>query len=212
MNIHTLIIIAANLLVSFRGFRDDSFFNAHKFNVASIQSGQSIRWISSAFLHVNWQHVVFNMFTLYVFADIIIYQLGAVSFYTIYLVSLIAGNVLSFYIHKHQPNYSAVGASGAVTGIVYAAILLFPDMSLFLFFIPIPIPAYILGVGYMLFSIYGMKKQLGNIGHDAHFGGAIGGSVVTLMVAPWILKEHLWVVILLSLPVVLLVVLNWRKP
>ena len=211
MNIHTLIVIITNLLVTYRGFRDDLFFNTYKFNVAAIQNQDRVRLISSAFLHVNWQHFIFNMFTLYVFTDIIIFQLGSLNFYVIYIVSLIAGNLLSYYIHKNEPFYTAVGASGAVTGVVYAAILLFPDMPLFLFFIPIPIPAYLLGVGYLLFSLYGMKKRLGNIGHDAHFGGAVGGSLITLFVAPWILEQHLWVVVLLAVPIVLLFILNGAK-
>ena len=210
MNIHTLIIILSNLLVSLRGFKDDSFFNALKFNIAAIQGGDYKRFLSSAFLHVDWKHFGFNMFTLYVFADIIIFQLGTINFYLIYLISLIAGNLLSYVIHKKEPYYSAVGASGAVTGIVYSAILLFPEMALYLFFVPIPIPAYAVGVGYMLFSLYGMKKRLGNIGHDAHFGGAIGGSIMTLIIAPWILNQHLWVVLLLAIPIALLFLLNWK--
>ncbi|MGC6438068.1 MAG: rhomboid family intramembrane serine protease [Flavobacteriaceae bacterium] len=211
MNIHTLIIILSNLLVSLRGFKDDSFFNALKFNIAAIQGGDYKRLLSSSFLHVDWKHFGFNMFTLYVFADIIIFQLGTINFYLIYIISLIAGNLLSYVIHKKEPYYSAVGASGAVTGIVYAAILLFPEMALYLFFVPIPIPAYVVGVAYMLFSLYGMKKRLGNIGHDAHFGGAIGGSVMTLIIAPWILNQHLWVVLLLAIPIALLFLLNWKS-
>ena len=210
MNIHTLIIILSNLLVSLRGFKDDSFFNALKFNIAAIQGGDYKRLLSSSFLHVDWKHFGFNMFTLYVFADIIIFQLGTINFYLIYIISLIAGNLLSYVIHKKEPYYSAVGASGAVTGIVYAAILLFPEMALYLFFVPIPIPAYVVGVAYMLFSLYGMKKRLGNIGHDAHFGGAIGGSIMTLIIAPWILNQHLWVVLLLAIPIALLFLLNWK--
>lgn len=210
MNIHTLIIVLSNLLVSLRGFKDDSFFNALKFNIAAIQGGDYKRLLSSSFLHVDWKHFGFNMFTLYVFADIIIFQLGTINFYLIYIISLIAGNLLSYFIHKKEPYYSAVGASGAVTGIVYSAILLFPEMALYLFFVPIPIPAYVVGVGYMLFSLYGMKKRLGNIGHDAHFGGAIGGSVMTLISAPWILNQHLWVVLLLAIPIALLFLLNWK--
>ena len=210
MNIHTLIIILSNLLVSLRGFKDDSFFNALKFNIAAIQGGDYKRLLSSSFLHVDWKHFGFNMFTLYVFADIIIFQLGTINFYLIYLISLIAGNLLSYVIHKKEPYYSAVGASGAVTGIVYAAILLFPEMGFYLFFVPIPIPAYVVGVAYMLFSLYGMKKRLGNIGHDAHFGGAIGGSIMTLIIAPWILNQHLWVVLLLAIPIALLFLLNWK--
>ena len=210
MNIHTLIIVLSNLLVSLRGFKDDSFFNALKFNIAAIQGGDYRRLLSSSFLHVDWKHFGFNMFTLYVFADIIIFQLGTINLYLIYIISLIAGNLLSYFIHKKEPYYSAVGASGAVTGIVYSAILLFPEMALYLFFVPIPIPAYVVGVGYMLFSLYGMKKRLGNIGHDAHFGGAIGGSIMTLIIAPWILNQHLWVVLLLAIPIALLFLLNWK--
>ena len=208
MNIHTLIIIAANLLISMRGFRDYSFFEQHKFNVGALQGGETKRWVSSGFLHVDWKHFAFNMITLYFFADIIISQLGVFNFYLVYLIGLLAGNLLSFYFHKNEPRYSAVGASGAVTGILYAAILLNPGMSLYLYFIPIPIPSYIVGVGYLLFSIYGIKTRLGNIGHDAHFGGAVGGFCLTLIVAPWVLENQLWVVLLLAAPIGLLMFLK----
>ena len=201
MNIHTLIIIAANLLISMRGFRDYSFFEQYKFNIGALQRGETKRWVSSGFLHVDWKHFAFNMITLYFFADIIISQLGAFNFYLIYLIGLLAGNLLSFYFHKNEPHYSAVGASGAVTGIVYAAILLNPEMSVYLYFIPIPIPFYVVGVGYLLFSIYGMKTRLGNIGHDAHFGGALGGYAFTILVAPWVLGVHLWAVLLMAIPI-----------
>ena len=211
MNIHTLIIIAANLLISMRGFRDYSFFEQHKFNVGALQRGETKRWVSSGFLHVDWKHFAFNMITLYFFADIIISQLGAFNFYLIYLIGLLAGNLLSFYFHKNEPHYSAVGASGAVTGIVYAAILLRPDMHMFIYFIPVPIPSYVVGVGYLLFSIYGMKTKLGNIGHDAHFGGAIGGYIMTLFLAPWIFEYHFWMVALLAAPIVLLFILKWKN-
>jgi membrane associated rhomboid family serine protease len=101
-----------------------------------------------------------------------------------------------------------VGASGAVTGVLYAAILLRPDMSLYLFFIPIPIPAYLFGIGYLLYSIYGMKNQIGNIGHDAHFGGAIGGFVTALILAPYLFQTNLLMIGLLLIPIVLLFVLK----
>ena len=201
MNIHTLIIIAANLLISMRGFRDYSFFEQYKFNIGALQRNETKRWVSSGFLHVDWKHFAFNMITLYFFADIIIAQLGAFNFYLIYLIGLLAGNLLSFYFHKNEPHYSAVGASGAVTGIVYAAILLNPEMSAYLYFIPISIPFYVVGVGYLLFSIYGMKTRLGNIGHDAHFGGALGGYAFTILVAPWVLGVHLWAVLLMAIPI-----------
>ena len=211
MNIHTLIIIAANLLFSMRGFKDYSFFEQYKFNIGALQRGEKIRMISSGFLHVNWQHLTFNMISLYFFAHIVINQLGALNFYLIYLFSLLAGDLLSFYFHKNEPFYSAVGASGAVTGIVYSAILLRPDMHMFIYFIPIPIPSYVVGVGYLLFSIYGMKTKLGNIGHDAHFGGAVGGYLMTLFLAPWIFEYHFWMVALLAAPIGLLLLLKWKN-
>jgi len=211
MNIHTLIVITANLLFSMRGFKDYSFFEQYKFNIAALQRGEKIRMLSSGFLHVNWQHFIFNMISLYFFAHIVVNLLVALNFYLVYLFSLLAGNLLSFYFHKNEPFYSAVGASGAVTGIVYSAILLRPDMHMFIYFIPIPIPSYVVGVGYLLFSIYGMKTKLGNIGHDAHFGGAVGGYLMTLFLAPWIFEYHFWMVALLATPIVLLLILKWKN-
>lgn len=200
----TLIIIAANVIVSFKGFNDFSFFEKYKFNSAAVKRGESIRIFSSGFLHVDTAHLFLNMLTLYFFADVVIASLGSLQFLLIYLASLFLGNLLAYFFHKDEYNYNAVGASGAVSGIIYAAILLYPDMDLYLFLIPIPIPAYVFGIGYMLYSIYGMKNRIGNIGHDAHFGGAVGGYFLTLLLAPWIFTTHLLMVILLAIPIVLL--------
>ena len=210
MHRHLLIIIIANILISMRGFKDAAFFDRYKFNIKALQNGDFKRALSSGFLHVDLQHLLFNMLTLYFFAEIVIYELGVVSFYFVYLTSLIAGILLSFYFHQREPYYTAVGASGAVTGIVYASILLNPGMKMFIYFIPIPIPSYLIGVGYLLFSIYGMKTKLGNIGHDAHFGGAVGGYIITLILAPWILEYHMWMVLLLAAPSFLLMFLKWN--
>lgn len=211
MNLHTLIIISSNVLVSMRGFKDAAFFERFKFNIRALIAGDYKRLVSSGFLHVDWQHLLFNMFTLYFFANSVVFKLGVFNFYLIYLTSLLTGNLLSFYFHKNEPQYTAVGASGAVTGIIYAAILLNPGMKMFIYFIPVPIPSYIIGVGYLLFSIYGMKTKMGNIGHDAHFGGAVGGYVMTLILAPKILEYHLMMVLVLAAPIILLFLLRWQK-
>ncbi len=208
LSLITIIIIAANVIISMKGFNDFSFFEKYKFNIGGIRRREQIRMFSSGFLHVDTMHLAFNMFTLYVFADVVISYLNTTSFLIIYVASLLVGNFLSFYFHKDEYHYSAVGASGAVTGIVYSAILLQPDMSLYLMLIPIPIPAYIFGVGYLLYSIYGMKNKFGNIGHDAHFGGAIGGYVFTLLFASWLFEKNLSMIILLALPIVLLYIMK----
>ena len=204
----TLIIIAANVIMSLRGFNDYGFFEKYKFNIAGIRRGENVRMVSSGFLHVDFTHLLFNMLTLYFFANVVIVNVGVLRFALIYLASLLVGNLLSFYFHKDEYHYSAVGASGAVTGILYSAILFYPDMGLYLFFIPIPIPAWIFGLLYLLYSIYGMKNRVGNIGHDAHFGGAIAGYVLTILFSPELLQNNLWIVLVLAVPIVLLFVLN----
>ena len=202
-----LLIIVANVLFSMQGFNNISFFEKYKFNIAGIKRGEQIRMLSSGFLHADWVHLGFNMYTLYIFAPIVINFLGNLKFILIYLASLIIGNLLSFFFHKNEPHYSAIGASGAVSGILYASILLYPGMDLFIMFIPIPIPAYIFGIGYLLYSIYGMKSQRDNIGHDAHFGGAIAGYIMTLAFEPHMFQTNQLMVILLAIPIILLFIL-----
>ncbi len=204
LSIITIVIIAANIIISLKGFNDYSFFEKYKFNIASIKRGEYFRYFSSAFLHVDMMHLLFNMITLYFFAEVVILSLGQASFLIIYVLSFLAGNLLSYYFHKDEAHYTAVGASGGVVGILYSAILFYPEMPLYLFFIPIAIPAWVIGIGYLLYSIYGMKKRLGNIGHDAHFGGAIAGYVLTLLFAPSLFSTQMWIIVLLAVPIILL--------
>lgn len=207
LDIATIAVIAANIMVSLKGFNDSYFFDRYKFSIGAIKSGQKERMVTSGFLHVDIAHLFFNMFTLYFFADVVISWFGQGKFIVIYFISLLAGSLLALFFHKDEPYYSAVGASGAVTGILYSAILLQPNDSLYLMFIPIPIPAYVLGIGYLLYSIYGMKSRLGNIGHTAHFGGAVGGYATTLLFMPSLLGTDTLMVILLAIPIILLFVL-----
>jgi membrane associated rhomboid family serine protease len=208
LDLITIIIIATNVIISYKGFGDYAFFEKYKFSVGGVQRGEKVRVFSSGFLHVDMQHLLFNMLTLYFFAGPVIDYVEPLGFVIIYIVSLVFGSLLSFYFHKDEYHYSAVGASGAVTGVLYSAILLNPGMSLYMFFIPIPIPAYIFGIGYLLYSIYGMKNRIGNIGHDAHFGGAIGGFITTLILSPGLFQTNLLMIGLLSLPIILLFVLK----
>ena len=203
----TIAIIAANVIMSFKGFEDRLFFEKYKFNVGSIRRGEQIRMFSSGFLHADTQHLIFNMLTLYFFADAVIFELGRINFIIVYIASLVFGNLLSLYFHKDEYWYSAIGASGAVTGILYAAILMRPEMNLYMFFVPIPIPGYVFGIGYLLYSIYGMKNRIGNIGHDAHFGGAVSGYVVTLLLMPSLFETDLGHIGLLAIPIFILFVL-----
>lgn len=210
LSLVTIIVIGLNVLISYKGFNDRQFFERYKFNIKSVRSGEKIRFLSSGFLHVDTMHLLVNMITLYFFTDVILQLMGTYQFILIYLGSLLLGNLFSYYFHKNNPNYTAVGASGAIMGVLYASILLRPNMMLGLFFI-IPIPAYIFGIGYLLYSIYGMKKRIGNIGHDAHFGGAMGGYIITLILAPQLFQLHPLMVGLLFIPLVVLFIVYKAK-
>jgi membrane associated rhomboid family serine protease len=206
MNTILIGIIVANVLISYKGFNDLSFFRKYEFHVGSIRSGEQIRMLSSGFLHVDMMHLIFNMLTLWFFAPVVLNWLGNFSFVLVYFGSLIFGSLLTMLFHKNDYSYRAVGASGAVTGVLYSAILLQPDMMLGIFGI-IPIPAYLFGILYLLYSIYGMRAKNDNIGHTAHFGGAIGGYVITLIKEPSLIVDHSLMVILLAIPIIILFVM-----
>ncbi len=203
LSLITIMIIAANVIFSLKGFKDFSFFEKYKFNIGGIKRGEQVRMISSGFLHVDMQHLLFNMITLYFFANGVIYRVGGFNFFLIYFGSLLASSLLTYYFHKNEYHYSAVGASGAVTGVLYSAIMFDPWMQINFF-----IPGFVFGIIYLLYSIYGMKNRVGNIGHDAHFGGAIGGYVITLVLAPWLFEKDLLMVGLLAVPIILLYVMR----
>ena len=200
VNSVAILLIILNIYFSYRGFNNINFFNKYKFNPTFIKKGEAIRYISSGFLHVDTTHLIVNMFTFYFFADSVIYRVGEVSFLIIYFASLVFGNVLTYRLNRNNPNYNAVGASGAVMGIVYASILLNPSMTLFL--IVIPMPGYLFGIGYLFYSIYSMKQRNDNIGHEAHLGGAIAGFFTTILISPSVLFNNMFTVAVLLIPIV----------
>ena len=159
MNIATIVIIAANVLISIKGFNDFEFFEKYKFNVGAIKRGEQLRMITSGFLHANFNHLLFNMLTLFFFAPYVIRDLGTVLFVIVYLVSLAMGSIVSLYFHQNEHNYSAIGASGAVMGILYSAILLEPGMT-----INFIIPGWLFGIGYLGYSVWAMKQNRDNVG------------------------------------------------
>ena len=207
MSMILIVIITANILFSLKGFNDLAFFRKFEFHIGSIRAGEQIRMVTSGFLHADIGHLFFNMFTLFMFAPVVIDHFSSGSFLLIYMGSLVFGSLLTLLMHKNDYNYRAIGASGAVTGILYSAILIQPSMSLYLFFIPIAIPAYIFGIGYLMYSIYGMRAKNDNIGHTAHFGGAIGGYLLTIVKEPAMLTDNTSMVVILAIPIVILFVM-----
>lgn len=202
-----IVIMVGTAIVSYKGFNDQYFFNKYLFNVRAVQQGKEYyRLLSSGFLHADFTHILFNLLTLYFFAGIVVSGFGNVGFLIIYIGSILVGNLFSLYIYKNQPNYSAIGASGGVSGILFAAIAMNPYMGIGFIFIPIPIPGYIFGALYFGYSVYMMlnPKQWDNLGHAAHLGGAVLGLVYAFIIYPQHTMQHALQILIMALPLIYL--------
>ena len=187
MNTVLLVIIAVTAIISFIAFNNQQLFEKYKFNVGAIlQKNEYIRLLSAGFLHADLMHLLFNMMTLYFFGPIVIEAFSEIGFLIVYFGSILLGNIFSLYLYKNQSWYSAIGASGGVSGILFASIAMIPDLGIYFFFIPIPIPGYIFGLLYFAYSVYMMlnPNQNDNIGHAAHLGGAFFGLVYAVALQP----------------------------
>lgn len=176
-----LVVIGVTVLISILGFSKPDIFDRFKFNVAAIQQRKEyIRLLSAGFLHADMGHLFFNMLMLYFFGPIVLEFFGPLGFLAIYLGSILLGNLFSLYLYKRQGWYTAIGASGGVSGILFASIAMIPDLGIYFFFIPIPIPGYIFGLLYFAYSVYMMLNPRAgdNIGHAAHLGGALFGVII----------------------------------
>ncbi|KQM20527.1 rhomboid family intramembrane serine protease [Chryseobacterium sp. Leaf201] len=198
MNPIVLFIIAITCVVSYVGLNNINIFEKYKFNVSAINNRKEyIRLISSAFLHADFMHLLFNMLSLYFFQGAVTMYFGTVGFIIIYFGSLILGNLFSLMIYKNQPWYSAIGASGAVSGIIFASIAMAPNEISVNF-----LPGWIFGTLYFGYSVYMMlnPKQWDNLGHSAHLGGAFFGLVYSVVMHPQLALSNVYFLGVMSLP------------
>jgi len=152
------------------------------------------------------------MISLLLFSSSIESYLGGIKFLIIYMASLIGGNLFSLLIHRQHGDYNAVGASGAVCGIIFASIALFPGMGIGFFFLPLSIPGWLYGIVYVLYSIYGIKSKKGNIGHEAHLGGALIGMAVALLIEPSAFLENYFTILIITVPTIAFIYIIIAKP
>lgn len=208
-----LFIIIINIIASYKGFRDPEFFERYIFDVDYILvDKQYYRLLSSAFLHANWFHLILNMAALYSFSESVGYVLGIRNYIAIYLGSLLAGNLLALFIHRNHGDYRAVGASGAISGIIFSSIAIFPDSRISFFFLPVDFAAWMFGIGFVLLSIYGIKSQIGNIGHEAHLGGAIAGVLISIILEPAIFEANKTIILAILFPFCIFMLLIAKRP
>jgi membrane associated rhomboid family serine protease len=188
----TLIIIAITVIVSLLAFNNREIFRRLAFNAYDIKHFKnSYRFLSYALIHADWIHLLVNMMVLYSFGRMVeqYYEMlfgvkGILYFILLYVGGAALSTLPSYGKHKDDYSYTAVGASGAVSAIVFSFILFDPLSKLTIFPIPIGIPAIIFGVLYLIYSAYMGKKNIDNVGHDAHFWGAIFGFVFTVVLKP----------------------------
>jgi len=155
------------------------------------------RILTHSLIHADWVHLIVNMYVLYVFGEVCLnyfalYFGGKANLYflQLYLFSLIASSLFSIFKHKNDPYYSAIGASGAVMAVVFTSIFFDPWNKLW-FFGVVPVPGIVFGILYLIYSVYMGKKNSDNIGHDAHFTGAIFGFIYPLLIDFHLLSQFL---------------------
>ncbi|MFT3826135.1 MAG: rhomboid family intramembrane serine protease [Chitinophagaceae bacterium] len=212
LGIISVLLILLNCLVSYRGFKDSFFYSKYEFEVEKVLLYKDYkRLITSGFLHTGWMHLVFNMLALFFFGAQLEHSINPVLFLFIYLASLVGGNYFSLIIHKHDSAYTAVGASGAVTGIIFASIALFPGMPISLFFLP-AIPAWIYGLLYVLYAIYGIQSRKNNVGHDAHLAGGLTGMLLAIAFFPSVITTNYFAIGIITIPAIVFMVLIIKYP
>ena len=195
----TIIIIVVTAVVSVICFSQAGLFETLKFSAYDVwHRRQWHQMLTYGLVHGGWGHLLFNMITLYCFGRIVEQYFGAafgdkgaVLYVVFYVTALIVSTIGDLIKFRDNPSYSAVGASGAVSAILFAAILFEPRMGINIYLIPIPVPAYIFAPLYLVYCIIMARKNVDNIGHSAHFWGAVYGLLFPLLLRPDIFTHFL---------------------
>jgi membrane associated rhomboid family serine protease len=184
----TFLLIAVNVIVSLIGFSKmtrSTEGNMFFFSPSEVSAGRNYEGMFlSHFSHGDPGHLIFNMITLYYFGPIVEETLGIFDMLVIYVIAGICSTVVVYYRHRAQPQYRALGASDSISGILFAAIVLNPGMNIRFMIVPIPIPAPLFAIGYILVSTLLMQRARGNISHEAHLAGAFTGLILAGLLSP----------------------------
>jgi len=193
----TLIIIIVTCIISIPAFNNHTRMYTWMFNPYQVvHRKQFYRLITSGFLHADYVHLIFNMLTLYFFGDAVEFYFNQISSYgtilyvAFYLSAIVIADIPTLIKHKDNPNYNALGASGAVSAVVFSSILFNPMSDLCLYGI-LCLPGFIFGAIYIIYSYYQGKRQAGNINHDAHLFGALYGIVITVAIWPGVIPHFI---------------------
>ncbi|MCX7555073.1 rhomboid family intramembrane serine protease [Marinicella sp. S1101] len=187
----TIIIIIVTCVISYMAWQNRQIMERLIFWSPAIKEGQVERFVTHGFIHADGMHLLFNMFTFYFFGGYLegFYRqyFGGAGFVIFYLGAIVVAMLPSYFQHKNDRNYMSLGASGAVSAVLFAFILFAPWELLYLF-AAIPIPAIVFAVAYVWYSIWAGKQNNDNINHSAHLYGALYGVIVTLILEPRLIQ------------------------
>ncbi|WOX06935.1 rhomboid family intramembrane serine protease [Microbulbifer pacificus] len=138
----------------------------------------------AGFVHANLLHLAVNMWCLWLFGRELAYRIGGTRFVLLYALALVASHIPTLFKERDNPQYASVGASGAISAVVFAYIVYYPQAELYLLFLPFPLPAWLFGLLYLSYSAYASRDKNTRINHDAHFWGAVSGLVFVLFTDP----------------------------
>ncbi|MDH5397344.1 MAG: rhomboid family intramembrane serine protease [Cyclobacteriaceae bacterium] len=193
----TIILIIITVLISMHAWKNTLFYEKWMFNpYKSRHHGQYFRFLTSGFIHKDWGHLVFNMFTLFFLGRGVetylgyLYDLSIPIYLGLYLSAIVISSIPSYLKHRDHEFYYSLGASGGVSALVFAFILIDPLTKLCLFGI-LCLPGFILGILYLLYSFQMGKKSMDNINHDAHLFGALYGAVFVIIMDPGLLMSFI---------------------
>lgn len=185
----TLAILVATVVVTLVAFSNQTLWHSLALiPFTMVREHQYYQVITSGFVHANMSHLALNMLTLYFFGPVLESMVldatgSRAGFLLIYFVSLVAGSLYPLYKYRGREDYAGIGASGAISGVLFAFCIAEPTRLLLIFF-AIPMPAWLFAILYTAYSIYAMRKAKDNIGHEAHLAGALAGIATTIVVAP----------------------------
>ncbi|GAA4319565.1 rhomboid family intramembrane serine protease [Flaviaesturariibacter amylovorans] len=204
-------LLIATFIVTYQGLRHTLLMERYQFWVDGVRVHRDYkRLFTSIFLHMSWGHFVLNVLGIFFIGGMMEATLGPVAFALLYLASGVGGNALLLWLKRYEPGYTTMGATGAISGVLFAAVALFPQSTMMLVFIPMK--AWFFGLAFMILTIWGIRSGRGGVAYEAHLGGALAGMMIGLLLQPQALTANWIYITAVTVPALVFLYIAARKP